>query len=127
MLILFFDICFFIIFLEIMILVENFKFINFYFFCMEFLIIINYGFIDKYIGDVIMVLFGWCFDDVVKVVLGMFLELNKYNIIWKNNNKLFIKIGIGINIGFLMLGIVGGINRMDIIVISDFVNLVFCL
>lgn len=38
-----------------------------------------------------------------------------------------IKIGIGINIGDLMLGIVGGERRIDGIVISDVVNLGFCL
>ena len=106
-----------------MTLAENFKFINSYLSRMEPLITTNYGFIDKYIGDAIMALFGRCSDDAVKAALGMLLELNKYNIIRKKNNKLPIKIGIGINTGFLMLGTVGGINRMDTTVISDSVNL----
>ena len=108
---------------ETMTLAENFKFINSYLSRMEPLITTNYGFIDKYIGDAIMALFGRCPDDAVKAALGMLLELNKYNIIRKNNNKLPIKIGIGINTGSLMLGTVGGINRMDTTVISDSVNL----
>ena len=108
---------------ETMTLVENFKFINSYLSRMEPLITTNYGFIDKYIGDAIMALFGRCPDDAVKAALGMLLELNKYNIIRKKNNKLPIKIGIGINTGSLMLGTVGGINRMDTTVISDSVNL----
>lgn len=108
---------------ETMTLAENFKFINSYLSRMEPLITTNYGFIDKYIGDAIMALFGRCPDDAVKAALGMLLELNKYNIIRKKNNKLPIKIGIGINTGSLMLGTVGGINRMDTTVISDSVNL----
>lgn len=108
---------------ETMTLAENFKFINSYLSRMEPLITTNYGFIDKYIGDAIMALFGRCPDNAVKAALGMLLELNKYNIIRKKNNKLPIKIGIGINTGSLMLGTVGGINRMDTTVISDSVNL----
>ena len=108
---------------ETMTLAENFKFINSYLSRMEPLITTNYGFIDKYIGDAIMALFGRCPDDAVKAALGMLLELNKYNIIREKNNKLPIKIGIGINTGSLMLGTVGGINRMDTTVISDSVNL----
>lgn len=65
MFILFFDICFFIILSESMILEENFKFINVYLFWMEFVILDNEGFIDKYIGDVIMVIFIRKVDDVV--------------------------------------------------------------
>ncbi|MGD1711935.1 response regulator [Dapis sp. BLCC M172] len=108
---------------ETMNLGENFKFINSYLSRMEPLITANYGFIDKYIGDAIMALFGRCPDDAVEAALGMLLELNKYNILRKEYNKSPIKIGIGINTGSLMLGTVGGINRMDTTVISDAVNL----
>ncbi len=108
---------------ETMTLTENFKFINSYLSRMEPLITANYGFIDKYIGDAIMALFGRCPDDAVQAALGMLLELNKYNILRKGYNKSPIKIGIGINTGSLMLGTVGGINRMDTTVISDAVNL----
>ena len=108
---------------ETMNLAENFKFINSYLSRMEPLITANYGFIDKYIGDAIMALFGRCPDDAVEAALGMLLELNKYNILRKQCKKSPIKIGIGINTGSLMLGTVGGINRMDTTVISDAVNL----
>ncbi|MCL2925839.1 MAG: response regulator, partial [Trichodesmium sp. MAG_R04] len=108
---------------ESMSLEENFNFINSYLSRMEPLITANYGFIDKYIGDAIMALFGRCPDDAIQAALEMLLELNKYNIIRKQYNKSPIKIGIGINTGSLMLGTVGGINRMDTTVISDSVNL----
>ncbi|NEP78625.1 MAG: response regulator [Okeania sp. SIO3C4] len=108
---------------ETMTLAENFKFINAYLSRMEPLITANYGFIDKYIGDAIMALFGRCPDDAVQAALGMLLELNQYNIIRNKYQKSPITIGIGINTGSLMLGTVGGTNRMDTTVISDAVNL----
>jgi len=117
---------------ETMTLTENFKFINAYLSRMEPLITANYGFIDKYIGDAIMALFGRCpddaeradhADDAVQAALEMLLELNRYNILRKGYNKSPINIGIGINTGSLMLGTVGGTNRMDTTVISDAVNL----
>ncbi|MGK7921955.1 MAG: adenylate/guanylate cyclase domain-containing protein [Trichodesmium sp.] len=108
---------------ESMTLAENFKFINSYLSRMEPVITANYGFIDKYIGDAIMALFGRCPDDAVQAALGMLSELNKYNTIRQQYNKAPIKIGIGINTGSLMLGTIGGINRMDTTVISDAVNL----
>ncbi|NES70206.1 MAG: PAS domain S-box protein, partial [Okeania sp. SIO2D1] len=108
---------------ETMTLTENFKFINAYLSRMEPLITANYGFIDKYIGDAIMALFGRCPDDAVQAALGMLSELNQYNIIRNKYQKSPITIGIGINTGSLMLGTVGGTNRMDTTVISDAVNL----
>ncbi|MGB3508827.1 MAG: adenylate/guanylate cyclase domain-containing protein [Microcoleaceae cyanobacterium] len=108
---------------ESMTLAENFKFINSYLCRMEPLITANYGFIDKYIGDAIMALFGRCPDDAIQAALGMLSELNKYNILRKKYHKSPIAIGIGINTGSLMLGTVGGLNRMDTTVISDAVNL----
>ena len=102
---------------------ENFKFINSYFLCMEPAIINNNGFIDKYIGDAIMALFGGSADDAVKAGLAMLNLLKQFN----NNNQylngLPLQIGIGINTGSLMLGVVGGQFRMDSTVISDAVNL----
>ena len=102
---------------------ENFKFINSYFLCMEPAIINNDGFIDKYIGDAIMALFGGSADEAVKAGLAMLNLLGQFN----NNNQylndLPLQIGIGINTGSLMLGVVGGQFRMDSTVISDAVNL----
>ncbi|MDJ0556804.1 MAG: adenylate/guanylate cyclase domain-containing protein [Microcoleaceae cyanobacterium MO_207.B10] len=108
---------------ESMTLAENFKFINSYLSRMEPLITANYGFIDKYIGDAIMALFGRCADDALQAALGMLSELNKYNTLREKYQKSPIAIGIGINTGLLMLGTVGGVNRMDTTVISDAVNL----
>jgi PAS domain S-box-containing protein len=102
---------------------ENFKFINSFLSEMEPAIIENQGFIDKYIGDAIMALFGNDADDAVKAGISMLHRLREYNQYRRDSGESAIEIGIGINTGCLMLGIVGGQNRMDGTVISDAVNL----
>lgn len=102
---------------------ENFKFINSYLSRMEPTIIENNGFIDKYIGDAIMALFGHSATDAVNAGISMLHRLDDYNQHRVNEGFAPIKIGIGINTGNLMLGTVGGTTRMDSTVISDAVNL----
>ncbi|WP_422398717.1 AAA family ATPase [Trichormus variabilis] len=102
---------------------DNFKFINSYLSCMEPAIIENQGFIDKYIGDAIMALFSRSADDAVKAAIDMLSRVVEYNENGQSLGYPAIKIGIGINTGSLMLGTVGGQNRMDGTVISDAVNL----
>jgi class 3 adenylate cyclase/FixJ family two-component response regulator len=102
---------------------ENFKFINAYLSRMEPAIIENQGFIDKYIGDAIMALFGHSAVDAVKAGISMLHSLDDYNQYRMNAGYVPIKIGIGINTGSLMLGTVGATNRMDSTVIGDSVNL----
>jgi signal transduction histidine kinase/class 3 adenylate cyclase/ActR/RegA family two-component response regulator len=102
---------------------DNFKFINTYLSYMEPVIIEYNGFIDKYIGDAIMALFGGSADDALKAGLEMLHQLQKYNEDRQKTGDIPIRIGIGINTGSLMLGTVGGHQRMDGTVISDAVNL----
>ena len=102
---------------------ENFRFINSYLSRMEPAIIENNGFIDKYIGDAIMALFGGEADNAVKAAISMLHRLTEYNQHRANCNYIAIRNGIGINTGLLMLGTVGGKSRMDSTVISDAVNL----
>jgi len=83
----------------------------------------NKGFIDKYIGDEIMALFSGEADNAVKAGIAMLHCLVEYNQNRANFGCAPIQIGIGINTGTLMLGTVGGQNRMDGTVISDAVNL----
>jgi class 3 adenylate cyclase len=90
---------------------------------MESAIIENKGFIDKYIGDAIMALFSGHPDNAVNASIAMLHQLQVYNQERVNSGESPIKIGIGINTGNLMLGTVGGQNRMDTTVISDAVNL----
>jgi PAS domain S-box-containing protein len=102
---------------------ENFQFINDYLIRMEPCITANNGFIDKYIGDGIMALFSGSADHAVQAGIAMLQSLAKYNLTREERGYAPIKIGIGINTGSLMLGTVGGENRMDGTVISDAVNL----
>jgi class 3 adenylate cyclase/GAF domain-containing protein len=102
---------------------DNFKFINAYLSRMEPAIVAHQGFIDKYIGDAIMALFGSNADDALLAGIAMLHRLAEYNQHRANSGYMPIQIGIGINTGSLMLGTVGGQNRMDSTVISDAVNL----
>ena len=102
---------------------DNFRFINSYLSRMEPVINQNNGFIDKYIGDAIMALFSGEADNAVKAGIAMLQGLVEYNQNRANFGCAPIQIGIGINTGSLMLGTVGGQNRMDGTVISDAVNL----
>jgi signal transduction histidine kinase/class 3 adenylate cyclase/CheY-like chemotaxis protein len=102
---------------------ENFDFINAYLSRMEPIIGKHSGFIDKYIGDAIMALFPRGADHAVQASIGMLTRLSDYNTTRGRPGRPMLKIGIGIHTGILMLGTVGGKNRMDGTVIADAVNL----
>jgi len=101
---------------------ENFDFINSYLSRMEPIIGKHNGFIDKYIGDAIMALFPNA-DDAVQGAIEMLLTLRQFNQEREAKGGIPVQIGIGLNTGVLMLGTVGGQNRMDGTVIADAVNL----
>ncbi len=105
---------------------ENFNFLNSYLSKMVPIIYEHHGVIDKYIGDAIMALFPKA-DDAVRASIGMLERLIKYNQGREMAGYKPISIGIGLNTGSLMLGTVGGKNRMDGTVISDAVNLASCI
>jgi len=102
---------------------ENFAFINSFLSVMEPVISRHSGFIDKYIGDAIMALFPTNADDAVEGAIRMCRKLADFNRDRAEMQNEPIRIGIGVNSGRLMLGTVGGRNRMDGTVISDSVNL----
>ncbi len=81
------------------------------------------GIVDKYIGDAIMALFINS-DDALKASIAMLQTLDECN---RSCNPIRqyqkLKIGIGLNTGKLMLGIIGEANRLQCTVISDAVNL----
>jgi len=101
---------------------DNFRFINNYLKAMGPVIREHGGFIDKYIGDAIMALFMNA-DDAVQASVAMLDKLSQLNQIQTQNRIPAIKIGIGLNTGKLMLGIIGEQNRLQGTVISDTVNL----
>lgn len=102
---------------------ENFEFINSYLSQMEPVISRHRGIIDKYIGDAIMALFEHGADDAVSGAIAMLERLGYYNTGRERADYAPIQIGIGLNTGVVMIGTVGGINRMDSTVIGDAVNL----
>ncbi len=102
---------------------ENFNFLNSYLSVMEPLFKEYHGFIDKYIGDSIMGLFPTNADDALSVGISMLEKLLSYNEGRRRAGYEPIKIGMGMNTGRLILGTIGGTDRMDGTVISDSVNL----
>lgn len=100
----------------------NFHFLNAYFAEMEPEIKAHGGFIDKYIGDGIMALFHRDTDAAVDAAIGMMGRMKTFNRERVRQGLPPIRTGIGLNTGRLMLGIVGGPNRMEGTVISDAVN-----
>lgn len=102
---------------------HNFRFVNNYLSRMNPIIVKHRGFIDKYIGDSIMALYPTNADDALLGSLEMLRALNKYNEEQHAENISPLRIGIGLHTGLLMMGMVGGHNRMDGTVISDAVNL----
>ncbi|MGB8954162.1 MAG: AAA family ATPase [Tumebacillaceae bacterium] len=102
---------------------ENFHFLNDFLQRMEPLIQQQGGFVDKYIGDSIMALFHKGADDAVRASVEMMRELRAFNQERAERGEEAIRIGIGTNSGHLMLGTIGGPDRMDSTVISDTVNL----
>ncbi len=102
---------------------DTFAFINSYLGQMEPIILEHHGVIDKYIGDAIMAVFPTCAEDAVNCAIAMLKQLTKYNQLLQKASFSPLQIGIGLNTGRLMLGTVGGENRMEGTVISDAVNL----
>lgn len=102
---------------------ENFEFINGFLKRIGPKIREHNGFIDKYIGDAIMALFPEKPEDAIDAAIAMMIELENYNQFRKERSRVPISIGIGINTGKSILGIVGEENRMNGTVISDAVNL----
>nr|CAA6807548.1 MAG: Adenylate cyclase (EC [uncultured Thiotrichaceae bacterium] len=102
---------------------ETFNFLNSYLSRMEPAINNHNGFIDKYIGDEIMALFGNSANDAVNAAIAMLLKLKEYNIYRSYSHYPPVQIGVGINTGELMLGTIGARSRMEGTVISDAVNL----
>ena len=101
---------------------ETFRFINEFLGRMGPIIQGNGGFINQYYGDGIMALFKDHHHLAIKAAIEMQKDIQVFNKerLWQK--KPAIKIGIGLNTGQLMLGVIGDENRYDSSVISDTVN-----
>mgnify|MGYP005804676501 CR=1 FL=1 len=102
---------------------QTFNMLNSYLSMMNPIISAHQGIIDKYIGDAIMVLFPTSSEDALSTALSMLARLKEYNAGRLRAGYRPIQIGIGINTGLLMLGIIGGGNRMEGTVVGRTVNL----
>lgn len=102
---------------------DNFNFLNSYLKQMEPIIGTHRGIIDKYAGDTILALFTQSGDDALGGAIHMLEKLEEYNTGRARAGYTPIQIGIGLNTGLVMIGTIGGENRMESTVIGDTVNL----
>lgn len=92
---------------------ENFEFINSYLKLVAPIIKKQGGFIDKYIGDAVMALFPNDPNNALIAAKNILEELKSLNLQRSDENKEPIKIGIGLNTGNVIIGIIGEEKRMD--------------
>jgi adenylate cyclase len=91
----------------------------------------NGGTLDKFIGDAIMAVWGNVRSlgmaqdakNCVRAALGMRRELKGLNQKWRDQGRMGLGMGIGINQGEVIVGNIGSQERMDPTVIGDSVNL----
>lgn len=105
---------------------DNYDFINEYLIRMEPCVANHNGFIDKFMGDAVMALYdreGQSAYDAINSAIEMQREIDDLNMHRKRDGKEAIRIGIAINTGPVMMGVIGTERRMDSTVIGDHVNL----
>lgn len=102
---------------------ETFKFLNAYLRRMDIPIRKHHGFVDKFIGDAIMALFDRSPQDAVSAAIDMFHSLDDYNENRLQKGKSLVNIGIGINSGEVVVGVIGSRERTDTTVLGDAVNI----
>jgi adenylate cyclase len=103
--------------------------LNEYFTRMVDLVFAHKGTLDKFVGDMVMALFGAPLDDrdhadhAVACALDMVDELGRLNAGWRAEGRAELDIGIGINTGAMIAGNIGSEAIMSYTVIGDAVNL----
>jgi adenylate cyclase len=104
--------------------------LNEYFSSMVDLVFKHGGTLDKFVGDMVMALFGAPLDDpdhadhAVQTALAMITGLGSLNARWKAEGRFSgLDIGIGINTGPMIAGNIGSEAIMSYTVIGDAVNL----
>jgi adenylate cyclase len=103
--------------------------LNEYFSLMVETVFRNKGTVDKFVGDMVMALFGAPLDDpehhdhAVQTAVDMVAELGRLNAKWVSEGKSQLDIGIGVNSGEMIAGNIGSSSIMSYTVIGDNVNL----
>ncbi len=99
-----------------------FALLNAYLGAMEQPIKSSNGFINHYQGDAVTALFPGSADSALAAAIAMVEALATFNAA-QTDPQHRLRMGIGINSGVLMLGAVGGGERLDSNVVGDTVNL----
>jgi len=108
---------------------EIVRMLNEYFTRMVDIVFAHEGTIDKFVGDMVMALFGAPLDDedharhAVDAALAMIGALDVLNARWSSEGRPPLDIGIGINTGPMIAGNIGSEAIMSYTVIGDAVNL----
>jgi adenylate cyclase len=104
--------------------------LNEYFTRMVDIVFRHRGTVDKFVGDMVMALFGAPLDDpdhadhAVEAALEMIAELVELNQGWKAQGRFAeLDIGVGVNTGIMIAGNIGSDAIMSYTVIGDAVNL----
>ena len=103
--------------------------LNEYFSRMVRILFEHRGTLDKFVGDMVMGLFGAPLDDddhaehAVQAALAMTRELDELNAEWEAAGRPRLDIGIGISTGDMVAGNIGSDTIMSYTVIGDTVNL----
>lgn len=103
--------------------------LNEYFTRMVKVLFENRGTLDKFVGDMVMALFGAPLEDqdhaehAVQAALAMVRALDVLNAEWESFGQPRLDIGIGINTGDMVAGNIGSASIMSYTVIGDAVNL----
>ena len=103
--------------------------LNEYFSRMVAIVFRHHGTVDKFVGDMVMALFGAPVDDpahaehAVAAAVDMVAALGDLNRQWAAEGRATLDIGIGINSGEMIAGNIGSSSIMSYTVIGDNVNL----
>lgn len=101
---------------------QNFRFLNAYLRRVGPVITANQGFVNQYYGDGIMALFSGSADAAVQASIDIQRVVEKYNQQREKKGRRRIEIGVGLNTGSMMMGILGDQKRLNAGVVSDAVN-----
>lgn len=102
---------------------ENFDFVNSYLGRVSPIIRKHDGIIIKYLGDAIHAIFPKSADDGVRAGIEKLEEVTTYNDYRRTKGRMPIQVGVGVNTGQMMVGMVGERHRMQGDAFSDEVNL----
>ena len=103
--------------------------LNEYFSRMVDVVFRHKGTVDKFVGDMVMALYGAPVDDpdhaehAVATAVQMVRDLSELNSMWAARGMPQLDIGIGVNSGAMIAGNIGSASIMSYTVIGDNVNL----